>query len=482
MDEPHRAEFLAVLRHGVRIPFRDARFWVIQAMVIVIAVLHLEVDLHSSLEKGDFPAGIPVALLIVPVTYAALRYGLAGSAATGAWATLLWLPDLTLAHDQGHTGGDLVNLALVDFVAFVIGLRIEAERLAHARAERTIAERLAVEARYHHLFEANSAPTVILDAHGVVMDANPAARVLFGSSSVGRDLEALLSSEFLGSEVALDELPGRTVHLPNGNDYRVNLARLPVGPDAASILAVFEDVTEEREEGRRATRYAALVIRVEEDQRRRLSRELHDEPLQLFLHLARRLESLGESPGVPAVVTSALGEARTQALDAAARLRTLARDLRPPTLDRLGLVAALSSLLADVEEQTGLTTDLCVNGDQVRLPSDAELGVFRIAQESVRNTLRHARAREVRVILFFTPDSLMLVVADDGLGFDAQGISGHGGAAHLGMLGMRERAHLLGGSLKVRSAPGEGTQVEATIPLRDVRNASATSERLSLES
>ena len=469
---PGSVELGAVLRRAAHPPVREARFWVVQVLVVVIAAVHLEVDLHSSLETSGFPVGVPVALLVVPVAYAALRYGLAGSAATGLWATLLWSPDLLLPHDQGHAGSDIVNLALVDFVAFVIGLRIEAERRARARAEHATVERSRIEARYRQLFDTNAAPILVLDDHGVVRHANPAARSVLGDDVLGR-----YSNAIFGTEMTLEQRAGSVLRLPDGRDYRVGMAALPADTDGTATQLILEDVTAERAEGRRATRYAALVVQTEEDQRRRLARELHDEPLQLFLHLARRLESLGEARGVPPAVTGALAEARHQALDAARRLRTLARDLRPPALDQLGLVAALSSLLADVEESSGLTGDLQVSGDAARLSPEVELGVFRIAQEAVRNTLRHACASEIRVSLRFAPDEVRITVVDDGRGFSPENLESPenpGGfeepapepaPVHLGLLGMRERAHMLEGQLEVRSAPGEGTVIDASIPL-----------------
>ncbi|WP_276968604.1 sensor histidine kinase, partial [Metallibacterium scheffleri] len=142
-----------------------------------------------------------------------------------------------------------------------------------------------------------------------------------------------------------------------------------------------------------------------------------------------------------------------------------ARDLRPPALDQLGLVPALSSLLADVEAEDGLAAELEVNGDTVRLPPEVELGAFRITQEAVRNTLRHAQAREVHVSLRFEPGTMTLVVVDDGRGFEPVDVDELASDGHLGLLGMAERVHLLGGQLTVRSAPGEGTVTEAMIPL-----------------
>lgn len=449
------------MRHVVHPPVREVRFWVVQAMVVLIAGIHLLVDLHSPVEAGAFPAGTPVALLVIPVGYAALRYGLSGSAATGVWATLLWLPDLLLPHDQGHVGGDIVDLALVDVVAFFFGQRIEAERLAHARVERSTAEQLAVETRYQQLFETNRAPILVLDAKGTIVHANPAATSLFGKDAVGQAGEPLFRGR-----AEPGERVEQVLRLSDGRYYRVNVASLPPGTGRLSTQVVLEDVTEERSTGERATRYAQLLVQAEEEQRRRLARELHDEPLQLFLYLARRLQSLGAARGVPAEVSGGLVEARQQALDAAGRLRTLARDLRPPTLDRLGFVAALSSLVADVEEEAGLLAELEVTGDEARLPPDVELGAYRVVEEAVRNTVRHAGAHQLHVTVSFGSGALVLVVADDGRGFSPEGIGGIGGIGsdHLGLLGMGERVRLFGGHLEVRSQPGEGTVLEATFP------------------
>ena len=459
MTTPARsAELRAVLRGALHPPLRDGRFWVVQAMVVLLAVLHLLVDMNVSIDTGPFPGGIPVALLIVPVGYAALRYGLAGSAATGIWATLLWLPDLLLPHDQGHAASDLVNLVLVDAVAFFVGRQIEAEHLARARMEEATTRRLSIEAGYRQLFESNRAPILVLDAGGVVTDSNPAGLALFGRQAIGTS-----ASTLVGWQGSLASLAGQVLALGDGRDYRFGLVGLPPGNSLVSSQLILDDVTDERSEGRRATRYAALVVAAEEDQRRRLARELHDEPLQLFLHLARRLENLAGASGVPGAVATGLVEARAQALEAAMRLRHLARDLRPPALDQLGLVAALSSFLTEVEEESGLEVHLDVTGEAARLSPELELGAFRIVQEAVRNTVRHARAHQVRVTVSFGSDRVSVVAADDGDGFVPEE-AGEMAPGHLGLVGMAERAVLLGGHLEVQAAPGQGTLVTATLP------------------
>jgi signal transduction histidine kinase len=440
-------------------PVRELRFWAIQAMVVLFAGLHLFLDLHVATESGAFPSGLPVALLILPVGYAALRYGLAGATATALWAILLWLPDLMLSRDRGHVGGDLVDLALVVMVAIVFGRRMDAERLTHQRAAQAMAAALAIETRFHRLFETNHSPILEVDEHDVVTGANPAARRQFGEGVIGRTGRSLLELD-----VTLEGQTGRVVSLANGHDFRMDVVNVRTEEGDESTHVILEDVTEERSEGRRARHYAQLVVEAEEDQRRRLARELHDEPLQFFLLLARRLESLGEAEGVPEEVARGLREAHHQTLDVAKRLRSLARDLRPPTLDQLGLVAALSTLVADVEDESELTAELKVSGTEGRLAPDIELGAFRIVQEAIRNVVRHAQASSVTVALAFRPGELALSVTDDGRGFAPEARE-ELDSEHLGILGMRERTRSLKGQLEVRSAPGQGVVVEASIPL-----------------
>jgi signal transduction histidine kinase len=448
-------------RQAAWLPLRDYRFWVVQALIAVVFLLHELAD--GGLGPRPFDA-VPhlafEALFILPLLYAALNFGLRGSLVTAAWVTLLMSTDITFSlagMGRINLWAHYVELATLDVVAAAVGWRVGAERLARARAE-------VAETRYRQLYETARAPILLLDAEGVVCDANPAAIAVFNGNLIGSP-----SRNIRPEGLPLAEQAGQVLRLSDGRDYRLGLVSLPAGTGAALTQAIFEDVTEEHRDRRLATRYAALVVQAEEDQRRRLARELHDEPLQLFAHLARQLGSLAEVPGIPAAAADGLARAHQQALDAAFRLRGLARELRPPTLDHLGLTAALSSLLADVDEEADLQANLQVTGEAVRLAGDIELGAFRIIQEAVRNSLRHAEARRLQVTVEFGADVLSLTVADDGRGFAPDEIDDQT-ATHLGLLGMRERARVLGGHLEIRSAHGAGTVVDARMPLRAAQN------------
>jgi two-component system sensor histidine kinase DegS len=424
-------------------PVRETAFWIVQVMILLIVILHYIVDIQMSSVTGAFPTGVPVALLIVPIGYAALRYGMAGSMTTMIWALLLWMPDLLLPHDHGHVADDLMNFGIVLLGAGIFGQRIEAERDAQARVEETAVLTLAVEVGYRRLFESNRSPILVLGEGGLITDANPAAIDLLGSDLLGAPVSTLLTSE-----LGIEQLFRKVFTLADGHDYRIDVVSMPEAAVQRKQL-IFEDVTEERSEERQTRLFAQHVLQVDEDQRRQLARELHDEPLQLFLHLARRLEVLSTTYGVPSDVADGLAEACSQALDAAARLRKLARDLRPPALDQLGLAAALSSLVADIEDN-GVAIELTVIGP---------------VQESLRNAMHHAEARHLHVTVGFEAESLYLDVYDDGRGFEPGTVNPEGAeSGSLGLIGMNERAKMLGGTLRVVSHIGEGTHVEAVLP------------------
>ena len=444
-------------------PVHDRAFWAVQAMVVALAAVHLVVDLHSSLAPAPFPTGVPIDLLLVPVGYAALRYGLSGSAATALWAVLLWLPDLALSNDRGHPYADLVDLAIVVAVAFFVGIEIERTHLERARAEAADADRRAVEVHYHQLFDTNASPILLVDPEGVVAEANPAAVALWGVA-VGSSTEALLG---MRSEDLVEGRSPQTLRLEpevgDERDYRLSVSRIETAEGGSLRQVVLEDVTEEHLARSEARAWAGEVLRAQEEERRRIAREIHDDPLQRLVQVARRMETLSSTDD-SADEAERLGASRRELLDVVARLRDVTRALRPPGLEQLGLVAAVRGLLVDIEDEQGLTAEIAVTGEVARGASEAEAGVFRIVQEAVRNVARHARATRVSVEFAYGDGTVHFAVADNGRGFEQAGAAPAAGS-HLGMLGMRERASLLGGRLEVRSAPGQGTVVEATVPL-----------------
>lgn len=206
--------------------------------------------------------------------------------------------------------------------------------------------------------------------------------------------------------------------------------------------------------------FALHADRIEEE-RQHIARELHDEAGQALVGVKLALQVLSRvlPTDVPAV-RAPLDELRLQVNQATARFRQLARRLRPPALDQHGLAAALAQLAHDTEQRGGFSVQLQVDGlDQRRFPLH-ETAVFRIVQEALTNVSAHAEASVVSVQVAETPQHLFVRVADDGCGFDATLRQ-----AGLGLRGIAERAHQLGGVCQVESRPGHGTTVSVHLPL-----------------
>jgi len=205
-------------------------------------------------------------------------------------------------------------------------------------------------------------------------------------------------------------------------------------------------------------RSARLALRAQEEERKRLARDLHDEVNQALTAILLRLQAVSQD-ATPEVAEE-LAEVRGLVNQAMDELLRLARQLRPTALDDHGLYSAIEGQVRRFSAQTGIEAELNVQGDPTELDPDREIAVFRIAQEALANIARHASASSVDIAVAPLGDrGVTLTVRDDGRGF----VSDHVGNG-LGLNGMVERARLVGGELDIESRPGEGTAVSLRVP------------------
>ncbi len=204
------------------------------------------------------------------------------------------------------------------------------------------------------------------------------------------------------------------------------------------------------------------LVEFQENELRRIARELHDESGQLLSSLKVGLHLLQNEAGRPEAVFSRAEDLKRLADHVQEGLHGLASDLRPATLDHLGLLPALDELAATLSESGRPTVHLETTAlTGTRLAPDLETTLYRIAQEALRNVVRHSRARQVSLVLEKRGDHILMIVEDDGRGFDVEAASRTG---RLGLLGIRERAEMFGGTLLVESSPGSGTTLVVEIP------------------
>jgi signal transduction histidine kinase len=315
---------------------------------------------------------------------------------------------------------------------------------------------------------------VFTDDRGIIRDANAAAALLLDHPHgllSGKPLAVFVPS---GQRVAFHaqlarmrglrrvieiELPLRT----RGTGWEPVVAAVgPVRDDRGELLGLAWIVHEDGERHR----LLHEVVQAAERERGRLAVELHDDSLQHLAALGLRLGQarLRLASGEVESVAELIARCESDVAAQLANLRRLVAGLRPPVLDDRGLAAALEELLESVHRDTGAQVSLRVR-HAGRLPTEVETVLYRVAQEALANAVKHAGAGRVTAWLVDRPDGLELRVSDDGKGFDLRDIAGHVRDGRFGLVGMRQRVEMLGGTWRVSSEPGCGTVITVRLPL-----------------
>lgn len=233
------------------------------------------------------------------------------------------------------------------------------------------------------------------------------------------------------------------------------------------IIENFNDITQLKRAEESLHYYLQEITRAQEDERKRISRELHDITIQNLIALLRQLENfINERDELPQKDTKILWNYYEQIKYILHELRRFSRDLRPTILDDLGLIPALEWVASRLIDEYRLEVNLEVIGNKRRLSKESELLLFRIAQEALRNIAKHAQASKAGVKFKFYKNKITITVSDNGKGFQPPDQLGNlTRTGKLGLAGMQERVKLLGGNLKINSEPGKGTMVFIEAPI-----------------
>jgi signal transduction histidine kinase len=252
------------------------------------------------------------------------------------------------------------------------------------------------------------------------------------------------------------------------------LVVLPEAPEACTrcqnasfVLQVLDTLDQSLLKARqyqvRLRQMSSQVLTAQEEERKRIARELHDDTAQALTSVLVRLRLLERSAAADERLRAGITELRDLTGDTLEGVRRMAIDLRPPMLDDLGLEAALQAFVQDFSHRWPVKAKF-TSGRVGRLAPDVELVLYRIVQEALSNVAKHANASQVEARLTRRGRSLRLVIEDDGCGFDVEATMGSRGSG-LGLFGMEERLALIGGSVQVESAVGRGTRISVEAPL-----------------
>ncbi len=267
----------------------------------------------------------------------------------------------------------------------------------------------------------------------------------------------------------------RWVH-KDGHLVHVEMRMAPLFDDRGELIAIegiARDISQHVIARERLRELTTRLTQAQEEERRRIARELHDEIGQALTIMKMRLRFAENA--LPAGEQGSTAHEKLEVLgslvdDTLATVRALSHELRPPLLDELGWDAALSWLCDSFSQRTGLAVYYSCEGQSSRLDGEIELTAYRVVQEALTNVARHAEASRVQVSAVVSPGSLHLAIDDDGCGFDIQALHASGKPrSGLGLLGMQERAEPLGGKVTVSSLPGEGTHIEVLLPAKPAK-------------
>ena len=450
----------------------DVRFWLIQAMVLTVTAVHYAVEAFPVDDSISTVHHIPVILYLIPVVYASLHYGWEGGVLTAMWAGLLTVPSMAISHRSDfHWAGELGQVGVTLFVGAVLAWRVKLEAEQRQRAERTSVELAISEEKYRSIFEHAGDPILVCDADGRITAANEAAAQMFGYSPAklpGTPVETLFGPE--GRRRLVDtsqQEPQERLRLKltrkDGSTVLVDAARTALGSDGeeSAVQAILRDVTEQERRHEEMRTYVREVTRAQEEERTRIARELHDDTAQSLVLLCRGLDAIAREGGP----SKKLDEMRKAAESLLENVRRFSRDLRPSILDDLGLLPAIEWVAAEMTHRGAANAAVKVEGNPRRLPAESELVLFRIAQEALRNVEKHAGPCSASVEVKFGPEDVTLSITDNGRGFDLPEIDGRlARLGKLGLLGMQERAQLLGAEFSIQSRAGQGTTVRARLP------------------
>ena len=380
---------------------------------------------------------------------------------------------------------DRVQVELVGRRTWLPGGLIVYQTVVNDLTERRASERrlAASEKQYREIVETANEGICKVDASNQITFVNHAFCRLTGYAEeelTGRPLESLVAREDVEAERAgfsrrdIGRLGVREVRLRRADGSVVwtsassNLVLDEEG-NFAGILRMHTDITDRKQLEAARDKLVRDLVSAQEAERQRVARELHDQMGQHLVGLSlglNRLAQLGaQSPEVTNIISRLQSVAETMARD----VQHLAFELRPASLDDLGLADAVSNYADGVGKRFGLEVDVQCDR-MIRLDSSAEIAIYRIVQEALTNVAKHAKARRVSVILEPRGDRLQVIVEDDGIGFRPELVGLND--SRLGLRGMTERASLVGGEIQIESRPGRGTTLFLRVPMRRREKAS----------
>jgi PAS domain S-box-containing protein len=478
-------------RHGEhcdrrsRIIVSDPQFWSIFILFVLITLHHYDnLTSFRLFSMPDLPLGITRhtvdrMLYLLPIALSSIIFGMRGGTLTVAIAFLTMLP--RAFYISSYESSAILEVFVVTLIGSLISLGSMHYRKQEKQLEATKEKLELSEKKYRQLFENAHDAIWVQDLDGKVIAANQAAARLLGydlSTLIGMDSRRFFSrKDFAVSKVIRSDIEGgddryepyrkKIIKKDRSTAYimlTTNLISSDGQPDGIQFIA--RDITKEVRMQENQGFYLRQITKAHEEERQRISRDLHDSTAQSLIATIRSLESFcEEDDALSSQRLDLLLSYKSQLKSVLQEIRQISRDLRPSIIDELGLVAAVEWLVGQFKVENGIVANLSVLGVIRDFSPELEVTLFRIIQEALRNAAKHSGATEVWVTIDYEDKETIINIVDNGKGFQLTTSLGElSRLGKLGIDGMQTRARLVGGILDVQSSPGNGTAIAVTIP------------------
>jgi PAS domain S-box-containing protein len=381
---------------------------------------------------------------------------------------------------RGHGRFKPDEIEILMAIGDEIGIALENNRLYNEQL--FMAEQLRQsEKDYRELFEKAHDAIWVHDLEGNILTANEATAQMVGYKKeqlLNMNVRSFLTEDSL--VIAKEVRQKLQDQEPLTQPYEQKIIRRD-GSEASLMLTtslltrngkvqsfqhIARDVTEQKRMDQNLRFYVQQITRAQEEERKRIARELHDDTAQQLIILSRQLDQLMSANPTPVQDVNLLEKISGRVEAILDGVRRFSQDLRPSVLDDLGLIPALEWLASDTTEHFNISVGVEVIGTERRFSPEKELLLFRIVQEALSNVRKHSGAQRAWVIIEFADNKTIVTIKDGGRGFKLpESLSDLTSASKLGLAGMAERARLLGGELHISSEPGKGTTVTVEVPV-----------------
>ncbi len=476
---------------------RSYHFWLVVVMFAIGIILHYpqQLPFWDSVAPlsllGLTRHAVERGFLLLPITYAGFVFGIKGGMTSLLIACFIMLPRaIFISPTPADALFESTGIILIGGVA---NLWLHMHR-------RDIAQRKRVEETLTKIIDGTSIPSFVINKQHKVTHWNTAIESLSSIKKeeiIGTDeqwkafypkkrpsMADLIVDGASVNEVKTYYTECRKSHLIDGayeaEDFFLthrkdrkwlHFTASPIRDNNGEIIGAIEtleDITERKNAEENLRYHLQEITRAQEEERKRIARELHDDTAQNLIALLHQLENLlNDKTKLPVKEARALWSFYEQIRDILQEVRHFSRDLRPSILDDLGLLPALEWVTEELKNEYWVEASLKVVGSERRLSPEAELLIFRIVQEALRNTAKHAQASKAEVKVEFGENKIMVTISDNGIGFELpENLGTLPYTGKLGLAGMQERVQLLGGSLKLKSELGKGTTVFVEAPIQ----------------